>query len=85
MSRATSFAAMTQQLAQSFGVGLAALVIHLSLLWRGKPDLAAADIAPGFFAIGLISLASVLVFTRLPPEAGAALGPKGSRGGEAER
>ena len=85
MSRATSFAAMMQQLAQSFGVGLAALVIHLSLSWSGKPDLVAADIAPGFFAIGLLSLASILVFTRLPPEAGAALGPKGSRGGQAER
>ena len=35
LSRATSFMAMAQQLAQSFGVGLVALVVHLGLAWHG--------------------------------------------------
>jgi hypothetical protein len=73
MSRATSFSAMNQQLAQSFGVGLAALVIHLSLLWRGSSDLTAADIAPGCFAIGCAAIGSCLIFLRLPVGAGAEL------------
>ena len=38
MSRTTSFAAMMQQFSQSVGVGLAALVVHLSLTWHDRDD-----------------------------------------------
>jgi hypothetical protein len=77
MSRATSFAAMAQQLAQTFGVGLAALVMHMGLVMRGGDALAQPDIAAGFVAIGCCVLASTLVFLRLPPDAGAELGAIG--------
>jgi EmrB/QacA subfamily drug resistance transporter len=72
-SRATSFLAMAQQLAQSFGVGLVALIVHLSLTWHDRIAIAPQDIALGYFAIGAIALASVAVFYRLPAEAGAEL------------
>jgi hypothetical protein len=69
-SRATSFMAMAQQLAQSFGVGLVALVVHLSLTWHGRIAIAPADIALGYFTIGFLALASVVIFYRLPSHAG---------------
>lgn len=72
-SRATSFAAMLQQLAQSVGVGLSAGVVHLSLLWNGRTDVSSADVALGFFVIGVCSLSSCLVFYRLPYDAGTQL------------
>jgi EmrB/QacA subfamily drug resistance transporter len=74
LSRATSFMAMAQQLAQSFGVGLVALVVHLGLAWRGGGAIAAQDVGLGYFAIGILTLASVLIFYRLPAHAGAELG-----------
>jgi len=80
-SRATSFLAMAQQLAQSFGVGLVALIVHLSLSWHDRVAIAPHDIALGYFTIGVMALASVLVFYRLHPEAGAELsGRRGDAG-----
>jgi EmrB/QacA subfamily drug resistance transporter len=72
-SRATSFLAMAQQLAQSIGVGLVALIVHLSLTWHDRIAIAPQDIALGYFTIGVMALASVAVFYRLPSEAGAEL------------
>jgi EmrB/QacA subfamily drug resistance transporter len=72
-SRATSFLAMAQQLAQSIGVGLVALIVHLSLTWHDRIAIAPQDIALGYFTIGVITIASVAVFYRLPSEAGAEL------------
>jgi EmrB/QacA subfamily drug resistance transporter len=72
-SRATSFLAMAQQLAQSFGVGLVALVVHLSLSWHDRIAIAPEDIALGYFTIGAMALASVVVFYRLPSHAGVEL------------
>jgi MFS family permease len=72
-SRATSFASMLQQLSQSVGVGLSAGVVHLSLLWNGRTDVSPADVALGFFVIGVCSLSSCLVFYRLPYDAGTQL------------
>jgi EmrB/QacA subfamily drug resistance transporter len=72
-SRATSFQAMAQQLAQSFGVGLVALVVHLSLIWHDRVAIEPADVGPGYFTIGFLVLGSVLVFYWLPAHAGAEL------------
>jgi EmrB/QacA subfamily drug resistance transporter len=69
-SRATSFQAMAQQLAQSFGVGLAALVVHLSLIWHGSTVVTAEDVALGYFTLGTLTLLSVIIFYRLPAHAG---------------
>ena len=74
MSRATSFSSMMQQLMQSFGVGLTALVVHLSTVLRGHGDIiTAGDVSHGFFAIGLLSALSVIVFYLLPATAGSEL------------
>ncbi|HLH98540.1 MAG TPA: MFS transporter [Xanthobacteraceae bacterium] len=72
-SRATSFQAMAQQLAQSFGVGLAALVVHLSLIWHARTAIAAEDVALGYLTLGCLTLLSVIIFYRLPAHAGSEL------------
>ncbi len=69
-SRATSFQAMAQQLAQSFGVGLVALAVHLSLISHARSAIAPQDVALGYFTIGLMALASAAIFYRLPAHAG---------------
>jgi len=73
ISRATSFLAMAQQLAQSFGVGLVALVVHMSLLWHDRTAISPGDVALGYFAIGSMALVSVVIFYRLPAHAGVEL------------
>jgi EmrB/QacA subfamily drug resistance transporter len=71
MSRATSFVSMMQQLTVSFGVGFAALSLHLVMTARGENVLDAADFPYAFFVVGIVSGLSVLVFMRLSPDAGA--------------
>jgi hypothetical protein len=71
MSRATSFQSMAQQLSVSIGVGTGALLLHLTLVARGKALLAADDFAPAFVAVGLIALSSVFFYLPLRKEAGA--------------
>jgi EmrB/QacA subfamily drug resistance transporter len=77
MSRATSFSALSQQFMQSFGVGLTALVVHFSMVASGHSSLAAADLMPGFWAIGAASLFSMIQFSRLHAQAGADMGGRG--------
>ena len=84
MSRATSFASMSQQLAQTFGVGLVALVIHFGNAWRGGGPLSAGDISPGYLTIAAAVLASSVVFLMLPKDAGAEIGSS-ERKGRADR
>jgi EmrB/QacA subfamily drug resistance transporter len=71
MSRASSLASMFQQLAQSLGVGLAAILIHYTLAWRHSPSLSAADITPAFAVVAALSLIALFFFTALPADAGA--------------
>jgi EmrB/QacA subfamily drug resistance transporter len=73
MSRASSFAAMGQQLGVSLGVGVAAEALHLSMLWRGSSQLIAADVVVGFLVIGVLSALPSFAFWRLPPDAGESL------------
>jgi MFS family permease len=73
VSRATSFSAMTQQLMQSIGVGVGALVVHLSLVWHERTALVPADISPAYFTLGALALVSALIFWLLPAHAGAQL------------
>jgi EmrB/QacA subfamily drug resistance transporter len=73
MSRATSLVAMGQQLSQSVGVAVGALALEAILGLRGETDLSAGDFPPAFLLAGLISAASVLMFLRLPADAGAEL------------
>lgn len=71
MSRASSLSSMFQQLAQSLGVGLAAILIHYTLAWHGSMTLRAADIAPAFAIVALLSLCSLFFFIPLPENVGA--------------
>jgi hypothetical protein len=80
MSRASSFASMAQQLSQSVGVGVGALVLHLTLVSRGNATLQADDFWPAFVIVGFISLGSIFAFRRLSPEAGAEVSGHRRRG-----
>jgi hypothetical protein len=73
MSRATSFSAMAQQLCQSLGVGLAALVVHLSMTWHGRAAMSPDDVAAGLFTMGALAICSIVIFYLLPVRAGAEL------------
>ena len=73
MSRATSIASMAQQLSVSFGVGIAALFLHLTMTFRGETSLTAGDFPYTFFAVAVLSFASLIMFRSLTPEAGAAV------------
>jgi hypothetical protein len=64
---------MAQQLAQSVGVGLAAIVVHVSLSLHGRTALVPDDAALAYFTLGLLSVASVVIFWRLPRHAGSEL------------
>jgi MFS family permease len=70
MSRATSLVAVAQQLSQSVGVAVGALVVETVLRLRGHAVLNAADFPPAFIVVGLISASSVFMFATMPPDAG---------------
>jgi len=70
MSRATSFASVSQQMSQAVGVALAAASVQ-SLQWLFHDSvLAPRDMQWSFFVVAAISLCSVLIFARLSPNAG---------------
>jgi len=73
ISRATSLVSVAQQLAISSGVAFGALAVETVLRLRGGGALQAADFQPAFLAVGAVSASSILIFMRLPPEAGAEL------------
>ena len=70
MSRASTFAGVAQQLAESLGVGAAALMIRLVVGVRHSGDLTAADISPAFVAIAALTLFSLFYLIPLDPAAG---------------
>jgi len=73
MSRASSFAAMAQQLGVSLGVGVAAVTLNVSMAVRGGSALVTGDVVAGFVVIGLLCALSLASFRRLSPQAGAQL------------
>lgn len=73
MSRASSFAAMAQQLGISLGVGVAAESLSLSMSWRGSETLMATDVMVGFIVIGTLCALASLSFWRLSANAGESL------------
>jgi EmrB/QacA subfamily drug resistance transporter len=70
MSSASTLASMVQQLSLSFGVTIAALLLHLSLHFRGSHTLATRDFVAAFIVTGVLSLISALLFLRLSSDAG---------------
>jgi EmrB/QacA subfamily drug resistance transporter len=73
MSRATSLAAVGQQLSLSAGVALGGATVELTVWSKGATTITAADFPPAFLLIAVISAVSALIFARLPPDAGAEL------------
>jgi EmrB/QacA subfamily drug resistance transporter len=84
MSRASSLSAMGQQLAQSVGIGLAAILLGLIRAWHGSTRLTAADVSPAFFIVGVISLAGLFFFLPMARDAGAEVSGKAARAVEVD-
>lgn len=68
---ATALMTVSRQLALSAGVAFGALAVQLVVEARGNEVLSAADFHPAFLAVAVISALSLLIFLRLPPDAGA--------------
>ncbi|HWE98353.1 MAG TPA: MFS transporter [Caulobacteraceae bacterium] len=73
MSRASTLSTMGQQLAQSIGLGLAAVLLRMFLSQAHARQLTASVISPVFLVIGGVALISALFFFALPADAGASL------------
>src|SRR5437016_7178299 len=71
LSRATSLTSMAQQLSQTIGVAVGAMLLQIVLALRGGTALTAADFYPTFVGVAMISLLSVPFFLRMSPDAGA--------------
>lgn len=76
MSQATSLVSVSQQVALSGGVALAALTLETARDWRGDTVLTAADFGPAFTAVALFSVLAVVVHSRLARDAGAEVSGK---------
>ena len=71
MSRATSLSSTAQQLSQSMGVASGAMLLHVTLFWRGGEALSATDFWPSFIVVALLAGSSAWFFAKLPKDAGA--------------
>jgi EmrB/QacA subfamily drug resistance transporter len=71
MSQASSLSSMGQQLSQSIGIGLAAMLLSSSRILHGSTTLRVADVSPVFVIIGALSLLGLFYFAPLPRDAGA--------------
>jgi EmrB/QacA subfamily drug resistance transporter len=73
MSRATTVASMFQQISMSFGVAVAAGLLHALPTWRGASTTSTVDFSAAFLIVGILSGLSSLIFAFMPANAGAAL------------
>jgi len=73
MSRATSMVAAAQQLSLSTGVAVGALVVEFMVRLRQSTTISINDFPPAFLFVSLLSASAVLIFARLPRDAGAEL------------
>lgn len=71
MSSASTLASMAQQLFLSLGVAIGAMLLHISLGRHGGGHLTVQDFTPAFIAMGVLALASSLLFFPLEHHAGA--------------
>ena len=82
MSRATSFASVSQQMSGALGIAVAAICVQAIQLGFGDSALQARDLSLSFVLVAIISSLSVFVFARLRPDAGAAVSGKLAATGE---
>lgn len=73
MSRATSFASVSQQMSGAVGVAVAAMSVEAIQFGFGDSELMARDLSLAFVLVAIVSSLSVLVFAQLKPDAGAAV------------
>ena len=71
MSRATSFASVSQQMSSAVGVAVAAASVQGFRWGLGDTALLPRDMTLSFAVVALITLGSLLIFARLKPDAGA--------------
>jgi Na+/melibiose symporter-like transporter len=78
MSGANTLFSMLQQMGNALGVAGAAVMLRIAalMLHPGEADVTTSDFHFAFWAVGLVGLAGVWHFRRLPPEVGAALRTK---------
>jgi EmrB/QacA subfamily drug resistance transporter len=76
MSRATSFASVSQQMSGALGVAVAAICIQVIQVGLGDESLAARDLSIAFVLVAIVSSLSAVIFFGLRPDAGAALAGK---------
>jgi predicted MFS family arabinose efflux permease len=84
LSRATSLVGVVQQLSLAAGVAVAAMLLDGSRRLEGRSDLLTVDFSRAFLAVGVISLASLLWYRRLAPDAGAEMSGHRTDGGSDE-
>jgi len=71
LSSASALASMSQELSQSFGAALAAVLLQGALLVHGGARLSSTDVSIAFLIAGLLSLGGLPLFVQLPRDAGA--------------
>jgi EmrB/QacA subfamily drug resistance transporter len=70
MSRATTLVSVNQQLAISAGVAVGAFSVESTMLLHHVSELSAADFAPAFVVVAIISAVSTWFFYQMPVDAG---------------
>jgi EmrB/QacA subfamily drug resistance transporter len=70
MSRATTLVSVNQQLAISAGVAVGAFSVETTMLLHHVSELSAADFAPAFIVVAIISAVSTWFFYQMPDDAG---------------
>jgi EmrB/QacA subfamily drug resistance transporter len=70
MSRATTLVSVNQQLAISAGVAVGAFSVETNMLLHHVSELSAADFAPAFVVVAIISAVSTWFFYQMPDDAG---------------
>ena len=73
MSRATSFASVSQQMSGAVGVAVAAICVEAIQLGFGDSELMSRDLSLAFVLVAIVSSLSVFIFAGLKPDAGAAV------------
>jgi EmrB/QacA subfamily drug resistance transporter len=70
MSRATTLVSVNQQLAISAGVAVGAFSVESTMMLHHVSELSAADFAPAFLVVAIISAVSAYFFYKMPVDAG---------------
>src|SRR6202041_3601259 len=66
MSRATTLVSVNQQLAVSAGVAVGAFSVESTMWMHHATELSAADFAPGFIVVSIVSTISAYFFYQMP-------------------